>query len=125
MKKRQRPVRTPNIPNVTTTTHHKPDIEYDIGGIGERTLTGGWGILVLVPSTNLIERCTDDDNAKEYVEVVLCWTTTEGRLWLEAVDDVANGNLDNVEDEECKSKALGHDEDKYNEEFRWVCKHTV
>jgi hypothetical protein len=106
-------------------THHNPNIEYDIGGMRQGALTGIQRKFVLVPSMDLKERCANDNNAKEHVEVVLGWTTAERRFRLESVDDVAQKDLDNVEDEERESKALGHNQDNHNEEFRSTRKHTV
>lgn len=63
---------------------------------------------MLVPSADLVKRCTDDNNAKEYVEVVLRWTTTKSRFRFEFMDDGADSDLDGIEDEECESKTLGH-----------------
>lgn len=42
------------------------------------------------------------------MEVVLRWTTSESRSWLEPVDDVADNNLGDVENEYCESKTLTH-----------------
>lgn len=74
---------------------------------------------------DLVERQTDDKNAEKNVEVVLYWTTAEGGFGLEAVDDVTNEDLDNVEDEERESKTLNHNRSEYNEKFCSIHKHTV
>lgn len=53
---------------------------------------------------DLVERQTDYKNAENNVDIVLYWTTAEGGFGLEAVDDVAEKDLDKVEDEERESK---------------------
>lgn len=42
------------------------------------------------------------------MEVVLRWTATESRFGFEEVDDISEKDLNNIEDEECESKALDH-----------------
>jgi hypothetical protein len=54
---------------------------------------------------DLVERQADDENAESNVDIVLYWTAAEGGFGLETVNDVADENLDDVEDEERESKA--------------------
>jgi len=42
------------------------------------------------------------------VKVVLQWTAPEGGFGFVQMDNVANEDLDDVEDEECESKLLNH-----------------
>lgn len=77
-------------------TYHSPDVKYDIGRLGQRIPTGSWGVFHLVPSADLIEGYDNDDNPKEYMEVVLQWTASESGFGLDLVDDIADKNLDDV-----------------------------
>lgn len=88
--------------------YRSPDVEHDIGGLGQGVPAGSLGILGPVPSADLAEGQDDDDNSEEHVEVVLQWTAPESGFGLELVDDVADEHLDDVEDEERKSELLSY-----------------
>lgn len=96
-------------------THHNPDVEYNICSLWQRVLAGNLRVLVLVPNAYLVKRCADDHDTQEYVEIILRWTTTDGRLRFEAVDDVTNNDLNDVKDEDGESKTLDHGLGEYNE----------
>ena len=51
------------------------------------------------------------------MEVILCWATTESRFWFEAVDDVTNKDLNDIENEECESKTLDRCLGEYKNAF--------
>ena len=57
---------------------------------------------------DLIKGCSDDNKPKNRVEVVLRWAASESGFWLEEVNEVANDDLDDVEDEKYEPKSLIH-----------------
>lgn len=89
-------------------------------------LTRDLGEFFSVPIVNLIKSCTDDGNSKESVKVVLEWTTAAvGKLMVELVDDSTESDLDDVEDEQCESKALSHGMNEYKQRLSSASRHTV
>jgi len=89
-------------------THRDPDVKHDISGFRQRIPTGVLRVFLLVPKADLITGYTDDDNPKNRVEVVLRRAASESGFGLEQVDDIADDDLDNVEDEKSESESLSH-----------------
>jgi len=90
---------------VENGNERSPDVEDDVGRLGQGVPTGSLGILCPVPGADLAKGQDDDDDSKKGVEVVLERTASESGFGLEPVDDVADENLYDIEDEDGESEA--------------------
>jgi len=64
-------------------THRGPDEKHDIGGLWQPIPAGDLRVLLLVPITDLIKGCGNDNKPKNRVEVVLRWAASESGFGLE------------------------------------------
>jgi len=90
---------------VENGNERSPNVEHNIGRFGQGVPTGSHRVLRPVSNADLGEGQDDDDNSEEYVEVVLYRTASGGGFGLEPMDDVADENLDDIEDEDRESEA--------------------
>jgi hypothetical protein len=91
--------------DIQKRNNRDPDVKYDIGSFWQGIPTGDLGVLLLVPSADLIKGCGDDNKPKNRVEVVLQWAASVRGFGLEYVDEVADDDLDDVEDEKYESNS--------------------
>lgn len=81
-----------------------PDVEHNIGGFRQGVPTGSPGVLRPVSSADLGKGQDDDDDSEKHVEVVLERTASGSGFGLPHMDDVADKDLDDIEDEDRESE---------------------
>lgn len=86
--------------------YRSPNVEHDISRFRQGVPTGSQGVLRPVSNADLGKGQDDDDDSKKYVEVVLYRAASGSGFGLEPMDDVADKNLDDIEDEDREPEAL-------------------